>query len=59
MSGGIDLSELKAAIAPELKDIDESTWTEIIEEVDSNNDGIVDLEEFFRMMYDLPCGKKK
>ena len=53
MNGKIGLKELKAALGPELSDVDEKVWMSILHEADINNDGEVDIEDFFKMMSNL------
>ena len=50
-SGKITASELKEMI--DIHDVEDSCWQQLINEVDSNGDGEVDLKEFKNMMLSI------
>lgn len=51
-SGSINFNDLKQALGQEM-DSGDSMWQEIINKVDKNNDGIIDLKEFMEMMLNV------
>ena len=56
-SGKITADEVKAMI--DAHDVEEKCWNQLIEEVDSNGDGGVDLKEFKNMMLNMiSCDEK-
>ena len=48
-SGTISADELKTVLG-RFHSYDDSIWQEIIKEVDTNGDGVIDLREFTEMM---------
>ena len=48
-SGFISVDEIKAVLGPN-QILDSSVWNEVIQEVDQNGDGVVDLKEFVLLM---------
>lgn len=40
-------------IGGELDGVDEKIWEQMIREADTNGDGQIDFDEFFKMMYNL------
>jgi Ca2+-binding EF-hand superfamily protein len=41
---------LKEILGGQLSNLDEKVWRDIIQEVDTNGDGVISLEEFTAMM---------
>lgn len=50
-SGEINLEELKVAFGQDTNDIDEKDLMAVLKEADLNNDGNIDIDDFFKMMY--------
>ena len=49
--GKITVEELKEALASETADLmDQKVWEDIIKEADINNDGVIDYEEFMKVI---------
>ena len=38
--------------------VDEAVWTQMISDADTNGDGQIDFDEFYRMMYSLKDSSK-
>ena len=51
-SGAISANEIKDVLQQEV-DIPDENWNQLIEEVDQNGDGVISLDEFTTMMYQL------
>jgi calcium-dependent protein kinase len=54
-SGTITADELRAMLGKH-HDYDEQMWNELIAEVDSNGDGVIDMNEFCDMMMKVNQG---
>lgn len=46
------MNELKMALGQDASEIDEDELVNILKEADLNNDGNINVEDFFRVMYD-------
>ena len=58
MDGKIEVTELKAMLGPNLPDVYEQEWMAVLNDADLNKDGCIDLDDFFKMMYNAPIASK-
>ena len=50
-NGKITLDEIKNVLGEELKEIDDETWKEILNEADSDGDNEISMDEFIKLMH--------
>lgn len=56
--GSIDASEIAAILGHNIT-TEENVWADVIREVDQNDDGQIDFEEFYTMMQKLADREKQ